>query len=71
MKTSGITLILIGLALNLVTAVKVFTTEKVVDIGDVQITRQKPNYISWSPVLGIVVMIAGGILVVRGSAKRS
>ncbi len=69
MKITGIALLVIGVALTIFTSFKFFTREKVVDIGSVQITRDKPNYLSWSPILGFVVMGIGGVLIWQGSKK--
>ena len=62
MKKVGISIIILGLLLTIFTAFKFFTKEKVVDIGKVQITRNKPHSISWSPLIGIAVMGIGGIM---------
>ena len=63
MKKAGISIIILGLLLTIFTAFKFFTREKVVDIGKVHITRNKPHYIAWSPLLGIAVMAIGGVMV--------
>jgi divalent metal cation (Fe/Co/Zn/Cd) transporter len=62
MKKTGLTLIIIGLALTLFTAFTFFTREKVVDIGSLKITANKPHHVSWSPIVGIIVLAAGGII---------
>jgi hypothetical protein len=62
MKKSGIVLIIIGLALTFFTAFTLFTREKVVDLGNVRITKNKPHHLNWSPILGIAVMGIGGIV---------
>lgn len=59
MKKAGIFIILIGLGLTIFTAFSFFTREKVVDIGDIEITRNKPHKLTWSPLIGIAVMGAG------------
>lgn len=69
MKATGLTLLLLGLALTIFTSVRFFTKEKVVDLGVVEITRDKPNDFSWSPVMGIVVMGIGGIILWQASKK--
>ena len=55
MKKTGIVLIILGLILTVFTALTFFTKEKVVDIGDVHITRNKPHNMRWSPLIGIAV----------------
>lgn len=63
MKTTGIIIILVGLALTLFSAFTIFTKEKVVEVGKVEITRNKPHHLNWSPIIGIVVIGIGGGLV--------
>jgi len=70
MKSTGLVLIVIGLLLTLFTAFKFFTKEKVVDLGPVEISRDIPHYLSWSPVIGIVIMVIGAIIVWQGSKKK-
>jgi hypothetical protein len=62
MKNFGIILVIIGLALTIFTAFTFFTREKVVDLGKVEITRDKPHHLNWSPLIGIAVMGVGGVL---------
>jgi hypothetical protein len=62
MKKAGIFIILIGLGLTIITAFTFFTREKVVDLGDVVITRNKPHSLEWSPLIGVAVMGLGGLL---------
>lgn len=64
MRTLGIVLVIIGLILTLVTGLKFFTKEKVVDLGKVEVSADKPHTVSWSPIVGIGIMIVGGILFV-------
>jgi hypothetical protein len=69
MKKAGIFIILIGLALTIFTAFTFFTREKVVDIGQVHITANKPHYISWSPLVGVAVMGIGGVVLLLSPKK--
>jgi hypothetical protein len=59
MKKIGIILVVIGLGLSVFTAFTFFTRDKVVEIGKVEITRDKPHHLNWSPLIGIVVMGVG------------
>ena len=61
MKKIGIILVVIGLGLSIFTAFTFFTKEKVVEIGKVEITRDKPHNLNWSPIVGVAVMAIGGI----------
>ena len=69
MKTTGIVIILLGLGLTIFSAFTFFTKEKVVDIGKIEITANKPHQLNWSPLIGIAVMAVGGVLVWQGSKK--
>ncbi len=69
MKKAAIAIIIVGLVLTLFTALTVFTKEKVVEIGDVKISRNKPHHLSWSPLIGVGIMAVGGILLIIPSKK--
>jgi hypothetical protein len=69
MKKAGISIIILGLILTMFTAFKFFTREKVVDIGEIHITRNKPHYLNWSPLIGIAVMGIGGIVLLVHSKR--
>ena len=69
MKTAGIVVIILGLGLTIFTAFTFFTREKVVDIGKVQISRDKPHRLNWSPLIGVAVMGIGGVMVIVSNKK--
>jgi hypothetical protein len=70
MKTTGIIIIVLGLALTIFTTITFFTKDKVVDIGKVEITRQKPHHLYWSPLLGLAVIGIGGVVLWRASKQQ-
>jgi len=69
MKKAGILIVLLGLALTIFTAITFFTREKVVDIGSLKITANKPHHLSWSPLIGIAVMGVGGVVIFLSPRK--
>jgi hypothetical protein len=69
MKKAGIIIIGIGLLITIFTGVSFFTKEKVVDIGDLEISRDKRHSLVWSPFVGVAVMAAGGLLFLFGTKK--
>ena len=69
MKATGITLLVIGLLLTIFTTFKFFTKEKIVDIGKVEISADKGHDISWSPMIGVVIIILGGIVLYTAAKK--
>lgn len=70
MKKVGIFILIVGLALTIFTAITFFTREKVVDIGSLKITANKPHHLSWSPLVGIAVMGVGGVVILISSKKQ-
>jgi hypothetical protein len=70
MKQAGITLLIVGLLLTVFTSFSFFTKEKVVEIGDLKITKDEPHSINWSPLAGIAVMGLGGAMLWQSSKKE-
>jgi uncharacterized membrane protein YidH (DUF202 family) len=68
-KTIGLIIIIIGLLMSLYTGFNYVTREKVVDIGDIEITADKNHTASWSPFIGIGVMVIGGVVFLYGKKK--
>lgn len=69
MKKTGLIILVIGLVITLFTGFKFITREKVVDIGEIQISRDKTNRVSWSPLIGVAVMVVGGGILLLGPKK--
>lgn len=70
MKLIGMIVLFIGLAITLITGFSFVTREKVVDLGEVQISRNKNHNIAWSPITGVVVMAVGGGILLLGFKKK-
>ena len=70
MKIAGTIILVIGLVITLITGFNFVTKEKVLDVGELQITRDKQHSLAWSPVVGIVVMVIGGAVLLVGTHKR-
>lgn len=69
-KSIGIIMIILGIIMGIYTGFNYVTTEKVVDIGPVKINQQKNHPISWSPIVGGILLI-GGIVIVASNKKGS
>ena len=69
MKITGIFLMIAGLGLTVFTAFSYFTREKVVEIGALEITRNQPHYLNWSPFIGIAVMVIGAFMILQARKK--
>jgi uncharacterized membrane protein YidH (DUF202 family) len=55
----GIALIIIGIIMIAYTGFNWVTTETVVDLGPLQVEAEKNNYITLSPIIGGLLLIAG------------
>jgi hypothetical protein len=69
MKKVGLVILVIGLVITLFTGFQYVTREKVVDIGEIQISRDKTNSVSWSPFVGLAIMAIGAGMFVLGPKK--
>jgi hypothetical protein len=69
MKIFGIILIVLGLLLTIYTGIDFKKEEPVVELGNIEVTREKEKEVNWSPWMGAAAMVAGGILVFAGSKK--
>ncbi len=68
-KAVGLIILAIGLAMTLYTGFNYVTREKVVDLGSVQVTADKEHTASWSPYIGIGIMVIGGVVFLSGKKK--
>jgi hypothetical protein len=59
MKPLAIVLIVAGAIMMIITGVNFATKEKVVDLGKVEISKTKNHPVSWSPIIGGVLLVAG------------
>ena len=69
MKKAGIAILIIGLLLTIFTTFNYFTREKVVDLGEIEISANKKHRVAWSPFLGLGVMAVGGVVILMASKK--
>ncbi|HSL87668.1 MAG TPA: hypothetical protein VK870_00010 [Ignavibacteriaceae bacterium] len=68
-KALGIVIMVIGLIMTLYTGFNYVTREKVVDIGNIEISADKEHTASWSPFIGIGIIVIGGVVFVAGKKK--
>ena len=69
MKKAGIAILIIGLLLTVFTTFNYFTREKVVDLGEIEISANKKHRVAWSPFVGLGVMAVGGVVFLMASKK--
>ena len=66
MKIAGILVIIIGLASTLFRGLNFITKKKVVDIGELEIRANQNHFVSWSPLVGVIIMGAGVAIFLYG-----
>ena len=69
-KTLGIGIIIIGIIMMIYTGFNYVTTEKVVDLGPIEINKQTNHPVQWSPIIGGVLIIGGIVILVLDKKKR-
>jgi drug/metabolite transporter (DMT)-like permease len=70
-KPIGIILIVLGILMLLYNSFNFTTTEKVVDIGPIEINKEVNHPIAWSPIIGIVLAVGGVVLLVVSNKKNA
>lgn len=69
MKTLGIALIVIGIAMIIIRGVSVPTQKKLVDIGPVEINKTENKWFGWPTYTGGIIAVVGLVLAVSGRKK--
>lgn len=69
MKSAGIVILIVGLLMTLYTGFTYVTKEKVVDLGELEITKDNQHTVNWQPYVGIGVMAIGGAFLLLGRKK--
>jgi uncharacterized membrane protein YidH (DUF202 family) len=69
-KSIGIALIVIGIIMTIYTGFNYVTTEKVVDLGPIQINKEQNHPVQWAPIVGVIVIVIGGFIAVKGSGTK-
>ena len=70
MKKTGIIIFIVGLLMTLYTGLSYITKEKVVDLGELEITKDNQHSVNWQPYVGIGIMIIGGVVLVLGVNRK-
>ena len=69
MKNLGIVLIAAGIIMIGITSFNFVTKKKVIDIGNIQVSRDENHTVQWSPIIGGLLLV-GGIAVFVASKKK-
>ncbi len=69
MKTAGAIILIVGLLMTVYTGFTYVTKEKVVELGDLEITKDKEHTVNWQPYAGIGTMAIGAGILIFGRKK--
>ncbi|MGQ0826922.1 MAG: hypothetical protein ACT4ON_00865 [Bacteroidota bacterium] len=69
MKNLGVVLVIVGAVMMLITGFNYVTKEKVVDVGALEINKEKNHPVQWSPIVGGILLV-GGIILIATSNKH-
>lgn len=69
MKKAGAIILIIGLVITVFTGLNFVTSEKVVDIGELEINAKRNHSLSWSPMVGVIVTSIGVGFYLLGNKK--
>ena len=58
-KTLAIVLIALGIIMIAYTGFNFVTSETIVDIGPLEINKDKNHFVQWSPVIGVLLLVGG------------
>lgn len=68
LRSIGITFLAIGIIMIAYTGFSYVTTDKIVDLGAIKITKQTNHPVKWTPVFG-AVLLAVGVVIIAGGKK--
>ncbi|WP_310560491.1 hypothetical protein [Flavobacterium sp.] len=69
-KSIGIALLVIGILMTIYTGFNYVTTEKIVDLGPIQINKEQNHPVEWAPIVGVIIIVVGCFLVVKGNSDK-
>jgi len=70
-KNIGIVLVVIGIIMMIYTGFNYVTKKKVVDLGPVEINKEENHPVSWSPIIGVLLLAGGIVIIATGKNKTS
>lgn len=70
MRTLGIVLVIVGIAMMIITGFNLVTKKKVIDVGPLEVNKEQKTPINWSPIVGAALLI-GGIAVIAADKRKA
>ena len=69
MKKIGIVLIILGIVISVFSGITFKQEESIVEIGDMEVTREKEREVNWPQWAGVAVIAAGVVIFIAGRKK--
>ena len=70
MKGLGIALIIIGIVMMVFRSINFTTEKKVADVGPLQINKEENKTVNWPLYAGVVVTVAGVVVLVSANKSK-
>ena len=70
MKTIGIILIIVGIAMLIFRGFGITTEKKVIDAGPIEVNKKENKWVGWPVYAGAIAVVAGVALVIADRKKR-
>lgn len=64
-------IVIIGIIMIAYTGFNYVTSEKVVDLGPIQINKKENHPVQWSPIIGVVLLVGGILILVTGKKSST
>ena len=71
MRSFGIVLIVLGIAMIIIRGISIPTEKNIVDIGPIKIDKQENKWIGWPTYAGALVALTGAILIFSSKKASS
>ena len=68
-RTLGIVIIVVGILMMIYTGFNYVTSERVVNLGPLQINAEKNHPVQWSPIVGVVLLVGGVVIMFTGKKE--
>lgn len=70
MRTIGIVLLIVGIAMFIWTGFTYTKKEKVIDAGPIQVSADKQETVNWPPYAGGILVVGGIVLLLASNKKQ-